>query len=110
MKKAVPLDPPEMTEADFEHTIRRSQRLRIIAGQLEAGDVAALRRFVRLTQEQFAEALGISVAHCRTGNRTVSNQKAPGSRCSGSRLAIGDDPKESGVRRVRSQARSWLSV
>jgi DNA-binding XRE family transcriptional regulator len=37
------------------------QRKRIRAGKLEPGDVAALRRFVCLTQERFAEALGISV-------------------------------------------------
>jgi putative transcriptional regulator len=42
-------------------SVFHDQRARIIAGRLERGDVAALRRFVQLTQEQFAQALGISV-------------------------------------------------
>ena len=78
VKKAVPLDPPEMTEEDFEHTIRRSQRLRIISGHLEAGDVAALRRFVRLTQEQFAEALGISVRTLQNWEQDRVKPEGPG--------------------------------
>jgi putative transcriptional regulator len=52
---------PELSRADFERTLRRSQRQRIIRGELQPGDVAALRRFIGLTQAQFAEALGISV-------------------------------------------------
>jgi putative transcriptional regulator len=37
-------------------------RKRLIAGQIEGGeDVAALRRFVGLSQSQFAQAMGISV-------------------------------------------------
>jgi putative transcriptional regulator len=34
---------------------------RIIAGKLQAGDVAALRQFVVLTRAQFAEVFGISL-------------------------------------------------
>jgi putative transcriptional regulator len=56
-----PLDPPEWTEEDFASALSEAQRRRIVAGKLKPGDVAALRRFVQLTQEQFAEALGISV-------------------------------------------------
>jgi DNA-binding transcriptional regulator YiaG len=41
--------------------LRGDQRERIIAGRLEPGDVAALRRFLGLTQEQLAAALGIRV-------------------------------------------------
>ena len=51
----------ELSRSDFERTLRRSQRQRIIRGELQPGDVAALRRFIGLTQAQFAEALGISV-------------------------------------------------
>jgi putative transcriptional regulator len=51
----------ELSRADFARTIRHSQRQRIMRGQLQPGDVAALRRFIGLTQAQFAEALGISV-------------------------------------------------
>jgi len=53
---------PELTEADFARSIRRSQRKRLMRGQIESGeDIVALRRFVGLTQALFAQALGISV-------------------------------------------------
>lgn len=52
---------PELTRADFTRALRRSQRQRIMRGELQPGDVAAVRRFIGLTQAQFAEALGISV-------------------------------------------------
>ncbi|HEV3191337.1 MAG TPA: helix-turn-helix domain-containing protein, partial [Polyangiaceae bacterium] len=52
---------PELSRADFARSLRRSQRHRIVRGHLKPGDVAALRRFIGLTQAQFAEALGISV-------------------------------------------------
>jgi DNA-binding transcriptional regulator YiaG len=54
-------DIPELTERDFSRAIERSQRDRLINGQVEPGDIAALRVFVGLTQAQFAQALGISV-------------------------------------------------
>ena len=64
----------ELTTKDFEHAIKGSVRKRIIRGQIEDGDdIVALRKFVRLTQEQFAEALGISVHTLRNweqGRRT----------------------------------------
>jgi putative transcriptional regulator len=52
---------PELSRADFARALRRSQRQRIMRGELQPGDVAALRRFIGLTQAQFADALGISV-------------------------------------------------
>jgi putative transcriptional regulator len=51
----------ELTAADFARSLKRSQRKRIMSGQLAPGDVAALRRFVGLTQVAFAKAMGISV-------------------------------------------------
>ncbi|NUQ73542.1 MAG: helix-turn-helix domain-containing protein [Polyangiaceae bacterium] len=49
-------------------------RKQLIKGPFESGDdIAALRRFVRLTQEQFAQAMGISVHTLRNwkqGRRT----------------------------------------
>jgi len=54
-------DREELTREELSRALTRAQRKRIIAGNLEPGDVAALRRFICLTQEQFAEALGISV-------------------------------------------------
>jgi putative transcriptional regulator len=73
-----PLDPPELTREDFERMLRSDQRQRIIAGRLEKGDVAALRRFVDLTQEQFAEALGISVHTLRNWEQDRVTPDGPG--------------------------------
>jgi putative transcriptional regulator len=73
-----PLDPPELTREDFERMLRSDQRQRIIAGKLERGDVAALRRFVDLTQEQFAEALGISVHTLRNWEQDRVTPDGPG--------------------------------
>jgi putative transcriptional regulator len=51
---------------------------RIIAGRLEPGDVAALRRFIYLTQEQFAQALGISVHTLRNWEQDRVKPDGPG--------------------------------
>ena len=52
----------ELSAADFARAIPRRQRERIIRGELAGGeDVVALRRFTGLTQQAFANALGISV-------------------------------------------------
>jgi putative transcriptional regulator len=52
----------ELTDKDFARAMPRKQRERILRGELKGGDdVVALRRFVGLTQQQFADALGISV-------------------------------------------------
>ncbi|MEY4551182.1 MAG: hypothetical protein RL685_7377 [Pseudomonadota bacterium] len=67
-------DMPELTEEDFASAIPARLRRRLIKGQFESGaDFVALRRFVRLTQEQFAQAMGISVHTLRNweqGRRT----------------------------------------
>jgi DNA-binding transcriptional regulator YiaG len=53
---------PELTEAEFERAIPARLRRRLMKGDFKSGaDVAALRRFVGLTQMRFAEAMGISV-------------------------------------------------
>ncbi len=55
-------DARDLTRADFARAIPRRLRERLIRGEVSEGhDIAALRRFVGLTQEQFATALGISV-------------------------------------------------
>jgi putative transcriptional regulator len=41
--------------------ITRTQRQRLIAGTWQPGDLAALRRFLGLTQAQFAGRIGISL-------------------------------------------------
>jgi len=73
-----PLDPPEWTAADFARALRMSQRKRIIAGKLEPGDVAAVRRFVDLTQAEFARALGISVHTLRNWEQDRRKPEGPG--------------------------------
>jgi DNA-binding transcriptional regulator YiaG len=55
-------DREELTPADFSRSIRRSVRQRLIEGRIRDGkDIVALRRFIGLTQQTFASALGISV-------------------------------------------------
>jgi len=59
-------DIPELTEKDLSRSLRRDQRGRMMAGEFRDGaDVAALRRFVGLTQVDIAKALGISVGTLR---------------------------------------------
>ena len=64
----------ELSDDDFSRAIPRKLRERIARGQISGGDdVVSLRRFVGLTQEQFAGALGISVHTLRNweqGRRT----------------------------------------
>lgn len=67
-------DMPELTDEEFASAIPARLRKRLIKGEFRSGDdIAALRRFVRLTQEQFAQAMGISVHTLRNweqGRRT----------------------------------------
>jgi DNA-binding transcriptional regulator YiaG len=52
----------KLTAADLERAIPRRLRDRLISGNFKSGDdVAALRRFIGLSQAAFALALGISV-------------------------------------------------
>ena len=52
----------DLTDEQLESAIPARVRRRLMQGQLESGDdVAALRRFIGLTQAQFARAMGISV-------------------------------------------------
>ena len=64
----------ELSERDFKRGIRASRWRRIIAGKIESGeDIVALRRFVALSQQAFAKALGISIHTLRNweqGRRT----------------------------------------
>jgi putative transcriptional regulator len=68
---------PELTRADFSRALRRRQRERIIRGELEPGDVAALRRFIGLSQAKFAEALGISVHTLRNWEQNRRKPEGP---------------------------------
>lgn len=53
---------PELTLKQLARAIPARVRKRLMLGQFESGDdISALRRFVGLTQTQFARAMGISV-------------------------------------------------
>lgn len=55
-------DIPELTDEQFARAIPARVRKRLVEGKIESGDdVVALRRFVGLSQTQFAQAMGISV-------------------------------------------------
>ncbi|MDZ7792143.1 MAG: helix-turn-helix domain-containing protein [Spirochaetia bacterium] len=41
--------------------ITREQRLRLISGAWKTGDLAALRKYLGLSQKQFALRIGISI-------------------------------------------------
>jgi putative transcriptional regulator len=71
-------DIPELTDADLGRAMKASQRRRIMRGQIESGeDIAALRRFVGLTQEAFATALGISVHTLRNWEQGRRKPEGP---------------------------------
>ena len=67
-------DIPELTVDQLGRAISARVRKRLMQGKFESGqDVAALRRFVGLTQAEFARAMGISVHTLRNweqGRRT----------------------------------------
>ena len=52
---------PELSNIDFNRMISRKQRIRLISGNLIPGDIAALRKYLGLTQKQFASCIGISL-------------------------------------------------
>ncbi len=69
---------PELSEQDFRRAIPASVRKRIGLGQIESGDdVADLRRFVGLTQAEFAQALGISVHTLRNWEQGRRRPEGP---------------------------------
>ena len=68
----------ELTDQDFARAIPRKQRERILSGRLAGGeDVIALRRFVGMTQQQFADALGISVHTLRNWEQSRRSPEGP---------------------------------
>ena len=69
---------PELTPQDFARAIPAQVRKRIMRGKIESGDdVVALRRFVGLTQEQFARAMEISVHTLRNWEQGRRNPEGP---------------------------------
>ena len=71
-------DIPELTKEDFERAIPASVRRRLMQGRFESGqDVVALRKFVGLTQAQFAQAMGISVHTLRNWEQGRRHPEGP---------------------------------
>lgn len=69
---------PELTEEQFSRAIPARARKRLMLGQIESGeDIAALRRFVGLTQVQFALAMGISVHTLRNWEQGRRHPEGP---------------------------------
>jgi len=71
-------DSRELTEEDFARAIPARQRRRLMSGKFEGGkDVAALRKFVGLSQREFASALGISVHTLRNWEQDRRSPEGP---------------------------------
>ena len=69
---------PELTDDDFASAIPARLRRRLVRGQFESGaDIAALRKFVRLSQTQFATAMGISVHTLRNWEQDRRKPEGP---------------------------------
>ena len=68
----------ELSDRDFARAIPRKQRERILRGKIAGGDdVVALRHFVGLTQQQFAQALAISVHTLRNWEQGRRSPEGP---------------------------------
>ena len=68
----------ELTDAQMSRAIPARLRKRLMDGRIESGDdVAALRRFVGLTQEQFAQAMAISVHTLRNWEQGRRKPEGP---------------------------------
>lgn len=68
----------EVTEAQLGRAIPASIRRRLMSGRFESGeDVAALRRFVGLSQAKFARAMGISVHTLRNWEQDRRKPEGP---------------------------------
>jgi putative transcriptional regulator len=71
-------DTRELTPEDFAGAMPRKQRERIMRGQIDpVKDIVALRRFASLTQEEFAEALSISVHTLRNWEQGRRRPEGP---------------------------------
>ena len=71
-------DIPELTPKQLARAIPARIRKRLMAGKFETGeDVAALRRFVGLTQTRFAQAMGISVHTLRNWEQGRRQPEGP---------------------------------
>jgi DNA-binding transcriptional regulator YiaG len=71
-------DIPELTEEQMARAIPARVRKRLILGNIKSGeDIASLRRFVGLSQSQFARAMGISVHTLRNWEQGRRRPEGP---------------------------------
>jgi DNA-binding transcriptional regulator YiaG len=71
-------DLPDLTEDQLASAIPARVRKRLMLGQFESGeDISSLRRFVGLTQTQFAQAMGISVHTLRNWEQGRRQPEGP---------------------------------
>jgi DNA-binding transcriptional regulator YiaG len=71
-------DIPELTSTQLASAIPARVRKRLMRGEFQSGeDVAALRRFVGLTQVEFARAMSISVNTLRGWEQGRRNPEGP---------------------------------
>lgn len=69
---------PELTEDQLARGISARVRKRLILGHFKSGeDVSSLRRFVGLSQSQFARAMGISVHTLRNWEQGRRRPEGP---------------------------------
>ena len=69
---------PELTKTQLERALPASTRQGLMTGRFESGDdVAALRRFVGLSQAKFATAMGISVHTLRNWEQDRRKPEGP---------------------------------
>jgi hypothetical protein len=93
-------DIPELTEEQLEKAIPARLRKRLMQGRFESGeDIAALRRFVGLTQADFARAIEITAG--RTRDCVASNRCATPADHSG-------EPQIRGLSRAESSRRDLV--
>jgi putative transcriptional regulator len=71
-------DIPELTAKDLARAIPARVRKRLMLGKFESGDdIVALRRFVGLSQDRFARAMGISVHTLRNWEQDRRQPEGP---------------------------------
>ncbi len=71
-------DIPELTEKHFKRAIKASVRRRLRNGIVESGqDIVDLRRFLSMSQTEFARALGISVHTLRNWEQNRRKPHGP---------------------------------
>ena len=71
-------DIPELTDEQLEKAIPARLRKRLMQGRFESGeDISALRRFVGLTQAEFARAIEISVHTLRNWEQGRRKPEGP---------------------------------